>query len=421
MNHIIIPVAHDYICPWCWIGFLQAKRLKSEEHIEIDWQGFELFPANLEWPERHLDPIPENRPPTPSRFQFLLEIEGISLPEVDKPHHMRTHQAHLATEFAKSKGKGLEFVEAMYKAYWLDGKNINSPDVFVPIGKSVGLDEKELIQSVMKEQYAENIVGFDDPAHELGVYNVPTFFIGDERIAEQSYAKIVAAIARFRTATNQAPYADFGWPEEANVRSYVILETASTLDGKLTLNANPGSAISVGSAVDHQAMRNLIATCDAVVMGASTARAALGTWAPPKPRFILTRHGNFDFNHTLFQDNLTTLVMGSPGNDDLPGKVSVWKYQNADSIVSELLAELQRRELKKIVLLGGGETNSLFLRSNRVDELVLTIAPKIAGGHNLPTVVDGEPLNWGLNEQFELVHSIRIQNELFLRYRRLKS
>ena len=25
-----VTIAHDYLCPWCWVGFFQAKRLKEE-------------------------------------------------------------------------------------------------------------------------------------------------------------------------------------------------------------------------------------------------------------------------------------------------------------------------------------------------------------------------------------------------------
>jgi predicted DsbA family dithiol-disulfide isomerase len=43
---LTVTIAHDYQCPWCWIGLLQAKRLKQEfPSIALDWQGYELLPG----------------------------------------------------------------------------------------------------------------------------------------------------------------------------------------------------------------------------------------------------------------------------------------------------------------------------------------------------------------------------------------
>ena len=33
---LIIPVAHDFICPWCWVGLLQVNRLKEEFPVDFE-------------------------------------------------------------------------------------------------------------------------------------------------------------------------------------------------------------------------------------------------------------------------------------------------------------------------------------------------------------------------------------------------
>ena len=74
---LTIPVAHDFICPWCWVGLFQAKRLQSEFGAQIEWRGYELFPDELAWPDYPAaKPKPGNRPDTPSRFDLMLAADA---------------------------------------------------------------------------------------------------------------------------------------------------------------------------------------------------------------------------------------------------------------------------------------------------------------------------------------------------------
>jgi len=47
---VTLPIAHDFICPWCWVGLLQALKLKKEFGVALEWKGYELWPEELAWP-----------------------------------------------------------------------------------------------------------------------------------------------------------------------------------------------------------------------------------------------------------------------------------------------------------------------------------------------------------------------------------
>lgn len=176
------------------MGWLQTQRLRKEFDVNFEWLGYELWPDELEWPEPGPPPVPSKRPPLLSRFEFLLVADGAELPGVERPKRMRTHNAHEAVEYAKTQNIADEMVEALYRALWEHGKEINKPAVIAEVASPIVSDLDQLRKAIEERRFREKIVGFDIPAYETGVYNVPTFFIGGKLYAEQPYANLKKAI-----------------------------------------------------------------------------------------------------------------------------------------------------------------------------------------------------------------------------------
>lgn len=191
-----IPLAHDFVCPWCWVAVLQVEKLKREYDVEIDWRAYELWPKELERPISEPPRVIPSKPPTPSRLDLMLALERIELPKVERPKGMSTHRAHLAAEFAKSKGKGERYILELYRAFWERGELIDEIEFLTRTGESFGLNPDEMHASIESEEFADRIIGFDAPAHKTGIFNVPTFTIDGERYAEQPYLVLEKAVAK---------------------------------------------------------------------------------------------------------------------------------------------------------------------------------------------------------------------------------
>jgi len=183
---LTIPVAHDFVCPWCWVALIQVRNLRAEFPVRFEWIGYELWPPELPFPEPTPKPAPNpDRPPTPSRLEFLLHLEDITLPNVERPNRIRTTHAHQAVEFAKLSGQGDRLLESIYEAYWERGEAIHEPATILSLARLLDLDLHALEGAMANRLFRDQVIGFDDDAYASGIYNVPTITIGSIRYAEQ--------------------------------------------------------------------------------------------------------------------------------------------------------------------------------------------------------------------------------------------
>jgi len=418
----IIPVAHDFICPYCWVGWLQVRRMQQEFGVEVEWLGYELWPQSLEWPEDGPAVAPPaNRPPTPTKLSLLCLLDGVTIPVRERPKKMRTFNAHQAVEYAKSYGVQDELVGRLYRALWEEGLEINHPDIIIELATGLVPNLDDLRQSMTDDRFGDKVVDFDDDAYSKGIYNVPTYFIGQDRLAEQPYSEVKKALNTFLQQADELTeiYRNIEFPKGVGSRPYTFINMVSTVDGKIITGERDENVSDLGSNYDHFIMHRLENKADGVLVGAGSLRASGSKWNPKTEfRVVVTESGRLDFESEFLKNGtpvvLTTESCAFPFPDSvrvirLPGNRINW------SVAMERLFDLG---IKKLNVLGGSVVNSQLFRAEVIDEIFLTIAPKIKLGEGVPTIADGEPLLRSEVKHFNLIEHHRIGSELFLRYRR---
>lgn len=216
-------------------------------------------------------------------------------------------------------------------------------------------------------------------------------------------------------------YAELSFPEAPSDRPYTFINMVATIDGKTVSGDLGDSVVDLGSKVDHELMDRIEEASDAVLLGGQTLRATSPRWNPKSPiRVGITRMGDVPFDSTFFSAPGSRSFLACPASlkVDLPDHVTRIE-SGKDSVSPVSLARYLRQELgiKRLHVLGGSETNAEFLRHNLVDELFLTIAPKVKLGRGLPTYAGGEPLPKDSLLLFDLVEHHVSGDEVFLRYR----
>jgi predicted DsbA family dithiol-disulfide isomerase len=111
-----------------------------------------------------------------ARMKGLMDAAG--LPYGRRSH---TYNSRLAQELGKWAGTqpgGEKLHDALYRAYFVDARNIGDPDVLVEIAQSVGLPGEEARAVLGERRFREAVDADWAKSHRYGVTGVPTFVAG---------------------------------------------------------------------------------------------------------------------------------------------------------------------------------------------------------------------------------------------------
>ncbi|MBS1709710.1 MAG: RibD family protein [Armatimonadetes bacterium] len=200
-------------------------------------------------------------------------------------------------------------------------------------------------------------------------------------------------------------------------RPYVVINMVATIDGKTVTGGRDEAVADLGSDVDHATMRQIEAAADAVLIGAGSLRATKGLWYPARlKRYVATRGGDLDYGSRFFTDAPGSAWVVGP-RDSVPNQVQCLDTTGQETCWSNALRTIRREHgVMSIVVEGGSELNAALLHENLVDELFLTLAPKIKLGRSTPTYAGGDPLSREQVQRYRLVSCLPVQDEVFLRY-----
>lgn len=133
------------------------------------------FPLHPETPEEG-----KSRAAVPARdarMKALMDGEGLPY----NSERDMTYNSRLAQELAKwagSKGKGDEIHDPIFRAYFVEAKNIGNPDVLAVIARKIGLPADEAVEALVSRSYKEAVDADWRRCAEFQVSAVPTFLAG---------------------------------------------------------------------------------------------------------------------------------------------------------------------------------------------------------------------------------------------------
>ncbi len=224
-------------------------------------------------------------------------------------------------------------------------------------------------------------------------------------------------------------------------RPYILLNYAVSLDGKIsTEHRDP---VRFTSRIDRRLMDEIRADVDAVLIGAGTLRAE----DPPvriqtarrrderrrrgKPvhpvSIVLSRSMRLPLGGRYWEDDQVERVIATTEQAEderlqpYLEKAEVIRAGRTTVDLGELCRVLSDRGISRLLVEGGGEVNMAFWEAGLVDEVYLTLCPVVIGGRNAPTAADGTGFAADRFRKLRLIETRRVGQELFLRYRAVRT
>jgi riboflavin-specific deaminase-like protein len=219
------------------------------------------------------------------------------------------------------------------------------------------------------------------------------------------------------------------WEHPGENRPLVAMNFAATVDGRATIAGVSGP---IGSDADTEMLSRLRTRFDAVMIGAGTMRAErygrlvkkqetregrerLGL--PPEPLMVIVS-GRLDlpWDAPLFTEGGRVLIFTASEAEppETEASVEIVRHEGFVDIVAALRHLRHRLDVRALLCEGGPGLHGELQSAGAVDELFLTIAPKLSGG-DAPRIVEGE---LPAVAELELAWLLEEDGELFARYRR---
>lgn len=184
-----LDILSDPICPWCYIGksYLdRALEAEGDHPFVIEWHPFQLNPdmpkdgmdrrAYLEQKFGGKDgavkayaPVVDNA----EKAGLNINFEGIQ-------RTPNTLDAHRLIHWAGIEGHQTRVVNALFKGYFVEGRDIGNHEVLADIADSAGMDAAVTLKLLSGDEDIDLIKSRDAHSREMGVNSVPTFIVANQ-------------------------------------------------------------------------------------------------------------------------------------------------------------------------------------------------------------------------------------------------
>ncbi|MYE91609.1 hypothetical protein F4X33_21730 [Candidatus Poribacteria bacterium] len=221
------------------------------------------------------------------------------------------------------------------------------------------------------------------------------------------------------------------------MKPHTSLIMAVSLDGKISTRDNAGPRFA--SEADGIRLREVRSHADAILVGSGTIIADDPTFtehgkyrelrlqrglAPNPIKVVVSGSGNVPETARIFQPNGATALVFTTERIPANRLASLQQVAEVHCVgettvnfrrVVDILGEVYKVE--QLLIEGGGQVNFDLFQAGLIDAIYLTLCPKIIGGRDVTTSVEGDGFDFLDIVDVELMDYRTVGDEFFLHYR----
>lgn len=215
MKPLQIDLISDLVCPWCVIGLYALEHaieeLKQETNQQFDAQiRFLPFELNPDAPPAGLEKFAHVAAKYGlSKAQVLVNQQNITQRGLElgfefnmekRSHYYNTFDGHRLMYWAQLSGQQVKLKQALFTAYFSQGKNLSDHKVLTEAAVYAGFDATEVSAFLASDQGKTQVRAHQLQVRKWGIQSVPAIFINQQYLISGSqsvaaYKKALREIA----------------------------------------------------------------------------------------------------------------------------------------------------------------------------------------------------------------------------------
>jgi len=211
-DNVKVDVWADVMCPWCYIGKRRLEEAAAVfsaggpgegRHLDIEFHSFELASdiaightqSVLDYNVNEKGMDEGDATALLARITTRARAIGLDL-HFESALLTNTSLAHQLIHYAAAHGKQLEAEEALFVAYFTQGRNVSDIEELGSIAQELGLDRDDAVRALEADEFLDAVHADEAAARAYGINSVPFFVIDGKYAVEgvQSTALIASAL-----------------------------------------------------------------------------------------------------------------------------------------------------------------------------------------------------------------------------------
>ena len=187
MAVVDIQVYSDVVCPWCFVGRKRLEKavqlLDGKHEVRVTWKPYQLNPwiaaegmERAEYRKMKFGSA-ERSSGMDARLVEAGSGEGIDFRFDRIARTPNTLAAHRLIWLAEQQGRQIEVVDALFQAYFTDGKDIGNVTQLTELAVAAGLDADTVTTFLAAEDGLTEVQAEEEAGRQLGIDGVPFFLL----------------------------------------------------------------------------------------------------------------------------------------------------------------------------------------------------------------------------------------------------